>query len=137
MQSFIKATLGCIRDKTGSILCLSGTRIKLKKKEFSESWTRFSLFFALFARVDNFLNVKYAEKTSRYCSNHFSNLHHTTGTYIHATSSITSCFAKNACISVPIIPSKVFQPTNWPLASASRFERIIGTEISTHMFLAK
>ena len=57
MQSFIKASLGCIRDKTGSILCLSGTRIKLKKKEFSESWTRFSLFFALFARVDNFLNM--------------------------------------------------------------------------------
>ena len=83
MQSFIKATLGCIRDKTGSIFCLSGTRIKPPKNEFSESWTNFSLFFALFARVDNFLNVKYAEKTSRYCSNHFSNLYHTTGTYLH------------------------------------------------------
>ena len=84
MQSFIKGSLGCIRDKTGSIFCLSGTRIKPKKKSFP----RFFLFFALFARVDNFLNVKYAEKTSRYCSNHFSNLHHNTGTYIYATSSI-------------------------------------------------
>ena len=122
MQSFIKGSLGCIRDKTGSIFCLSGTRIKPKKKSFPRVGQDFFLFFALFARVDNFLNVKYAEKTSR---------------YIYATSSITSCFAKNACISVPIIPSKLFQPANWPLASPSRFERIIGTEISTHMFLAK
>ena len=112
MQSFIKGSLGCIRDKTGSIFCLSGTRIKPKKKRVFQELDKIFLFFALFARVDNFLNVKYGEKTSRYC----------TGTYIYATSSITSCFAKNACISVPIIPSKLFQPANWPLASPRRFE---------------
>ena len=59
-----------------------------QKKRVFQELDKIFLFFALFARVDNFLNVKYAEKTSRYCSNHFSNLHHNTGTYIYATSSI-------------------------------------------------
>ena len=42
---------------------------------------------------------------------------------------------KSACISAPIFPSKLLQLANWLLASSSKLDRIIGTEICAH-FLA-